>query len=292
MRARRLYTAPAALAVGALALAGCASLSVTQQVPGPAGEPATDSATATPPDTWINVAALPAGSRVAVVGDSIVRGLNVEPEQAWPALVGNDFGWDVTNLGCDGGGFVEPGDCDAAIGDRAAEIADTHPDAIVLIASSNDLGWPSDTVDEAIAPAVDAIAAASPSARLLSIDSVWGPDPRPTDLNDYDAALATAVTDAGGVALQYPDPLEAGDLLGDDGVHPTVEGQEALAAAFELAAEKVGLAAPVQTDQRATHAPDGTDGTDGTENSDGTDGTDGTENSDGTDAVDGADAPN
>jgi len=166
------------------------------------------------------------------------------------------MGWTVTNLGCDGGGFIEPGACGAAIGDRAEEIAATEPDVIVLIASSNDLGWPSDEVAEAIPPAVAAVVAADPTARLLALDSVWGPDPRPTDLDVYDAALVDAVTEAGGAALEYPDPLRTEGLLAEDGVHPTEAGQLALAEAFTLAAEKAGLAETVPTDARATDAPD------------------------------------
>lgn len=197
---------------------------------------------------------LPAGSRVTIVGDSIVRGLGVEPEQAWPALVGDDLGWSVTNLGCDGGGFVEPGDCNATIGSRAQEIADTKPDAIVLISSSNDLVWTPEDVIAAIPPAVNAIAEASPSARLIALDSVWSPEPRPKDLDDYDSALVNAVGAAGGDALEYADPLRIDGLLGEDGVHPTVQGHVALANAFVVAAEKARIARAVPQRRHAMDA--------------------------------------
>ncbi|MDY0912538.1 SGNH/GDSL hydrolase family protein [Rathayibacter festucae] len=259
---RRLLAGAALLGAGVLALAGCSSASGA-----PAGAPATatTSATAAPSSTSDPLSdsaplalggALPAGARVTIVGDSIVRGLGLDPGQAWPALVGDDLGWTVDNLGCDGGGFIEPGDCGVAIGNRAEEIADTRPDAIVLIASSNDLGWTPEEVADAMGPAVQAIAQASPSARLIALDSVWGPDPRPEDLDAYDAALMDAVDAAGGISLQYPDPLRADGLLAEDGVHPTAEGQVALADAFVLAAEKVGLAQRIPGDQRATDAPD------------------------------------
>ncbi|AND16635.1 SGNH/GDSL hydrolase family protein [Rathayibacter tritici] len=254
MRRPALLTA-AAIGGLALGLTGCSAPSSPISSPTPTGTATPPAKVSADPVPLPLGTSLPAGSRVTVVGDSIVRGLNVETEQAWPALVGDNFGWDVTDLGCDGGGFIEPGDCGQAIGDRAEEIADTQPDAIVLIASSNDLGWAPEEVDAAIVSAVDAIAAASPSARLIAIDSVWGPDPRPTDLDQYDVSLIDAVTAADGGALEYPDPLSEDGLLGDDGVHPTVEGHRALAHAFEVAAEKSGLARPVPTDQRATDAP-------------------------------------
>lgn len=261
---RRLLAGAALLGAGALALAGCSSATSGSTGAGTAPGAPSSSASAWPsptPDPLSDSAplalggALPAGSRVTIVGDSIVRGLGLEPGQAWPALVGDDLGWSVVNLGCDGGGFIEPGDCGVAIGDRAEEIADTRPDAIVLIASSNDLGWTPEEVADAMEPAVEAIAEASPTARLIALDSVWGPDPRPEDLNAYDAALVQDVEAAGGIALEYPDPLRPDGLLAEDGVHPTAEGQVALADAFVLAAEKSGLAQEIPGDQRATDAP-------------------------------------
>ncbi|NRG39547.1 hypothetical protein GTU73_09340 [Rathayibacter sp. VKM Ac-2804] len=262
---RRLVASVMLLGAGALALAGCSSASGSPA--GGDGAPTSATATAaalpTPtPDPLSDSAplalggTLPAGARVTIVGDSIVRGLGLDPGQAWPALVGDDLGWTVDNLGCDGGGFIEPGDCGVAIGDRAEEIADTRPDAIVLIASSNDLGWTPEEVADAMGPAVQAIAQASPSAQLIALDSVWGPDPRPEDLDAYDAALVDAVDAAGGFALEYPDPLRPDGLLAEDGVHPTAQGQAALADAFVLAAEKAGLAQAIPGDQRATDAPD------------------------------------
>ncbi|MCJ1687889.1 SGNH/GDSL hydrolase family protein [Rathayibacter sp. VKM Ac-2927] len=261
---RRLL--PGALLLGAsvLALAGCSSASGAPAGAGATPTASTATATALPSPTSDPLSdsaplalggALPAGARVTIVGDSIVRGLGLDPGQAWPALVGDDLGWNVVNLGCDGGGFIEPGDCGVAIGDRAEEIADTRPDAIVLIASSNDLGWTPEEVADAMGPAVQAIAEASPSAKLIALDSVWGPDPRPEDLDAYDAALVGAVDAASGIALEYPDPLRADGLLAEDGVHPTAEGQVALADAFVLAAEKAGLGQAIPGDQRATDAP-------------------------------------
>lgn len=270
---RRVPAAASVLVVLALGLAGCSppsSLTIaTTASPAPVAPPMETEAPAetepsgeTPPEKTADPeppaisGSIPAGSRVTVVGDSIVRGLGVEPAEAWPALIGDDLGWSVTNLGCDGGGFIEPGACDAVIGDRAEEIAETEPDVIVLIASSNDLGWDPEDVTAAIPPAVDAIAAASPHARLIAVDSVWGPDPRPSNLDDYDAALVEAVTAAGGEVLEYPDPLREDGLLAEDNVHPTIEGQKMLADAFVRAVEKAGLAHPVPSDQRATDAPD------------------------------------
>ncbi|MBO0982245.1 SGNH/GDSL hydrolase family protein [Rathayibacter sp. SD072] len=250
----------AAIGVLVLALAGCSS----------AAEPASESSATTAPSTTSAPSSdagahavedpaplevggsIPAGSRVTVVGDSIVRGYGLDAGAAWPALVGDAFGWTVTNLGCDGGGFVRPGVCGEPIGDRADDIAATSPDVVIVVASSNDLGTPVEDVVAAIPSAVDAIARGVPSARLIALDSVWGPDPRPGDLDAYDAALVDAVASAGGSALEYPDPLRTDGLLAEDGVHPTEAGQLALAEAFALAAQKAGLGESVPTDSTPT----------------------------------------
>ncbi|KQQ00699.1 MULTISPECIES: SGNH/GDSL hydrolase family protein [unclassified Rathayibacter] len=253
--------------LGLLVLAGCstappeATSTATPQAEASAGAAPQETADSAPPAgddsaPLVVGAEIPVGARVTVVGDSIVRGYGLEPEAAWPILAGDAFGWSVTNLGCDGGGFVQPGACEAPIGDRGEEIAETDPDVVVVIASSNDLGSPSDEVAEAIPPAIASITEAVPTARLIALDSVWGPDPRPSDLDEYDAALVAAVTAAGGVALEYPDPLRTDGLLAEDGVHPTEAGQLALAEAFALAVEKAGLAQTAPTDLRATDAPD------------------------------------
>jgi lysophospholipase L1-like esterase len=245
--ARRL----AVIGVLVLGLAGCSSASEPTASP---AAPPTRAATSEPaaPAPLVVGGAIPAGSRVTVVGDSIVRGFGLEPEAAWPVLVGDVFGWTVTNLGCDGGGFVRPGVCGEPIGDRADDIAATEPDVVLVLASSNDLGSPAEAVVAAIPPAVRAIAEAAPSARLIALDSVWGPDPRPADLDAYDSALVQAVTEAGGEVLEYPDPLTTEGLLSSDGVHPTEAGQLALAEAFALAAQKAGLGESVPTDSAPT----------------------------------------
>jgi len=47
-------------------------------------------------------AALPAGSRVLALGDSLTQGAGVTPEQAWPNLLAGKTGWAVVNGGVNG----------------------------------------------------------------------------------------------------------------------------------------------------------------------------------------------
>lgn len=205
----------------------------------PATAPATPSPTTSPPRASGPIAT---GSRVVFVGDSIVHGFGVDAVQAWPALVSATFGWNGVNLGCDGGGFISPGACSTAIGDRAAEIAALDPDVIVISASRNDLSVPVEQVVATIPIATAEIAAASPRARIIGVSSVWGPTERPADLNRYDAAVAEAANATDGIFLAYADPLSSpADLILADLVHPNAAGQAAIAASVETAATAAGL---------------------------------------------------
>lgn len=46
--------------------------------------------------------AIPPGSRVLALGDSLTAGAGVTPEQAWPSLLANRTGWVVINGGVNG----------------------------------------------------------------------------------------------------------------------------------------------------------------------------------------------
>ncbi|MFZ3018186.1 MAG: arylesterase [Gallionella sp.] len=46
--------------------------------------------------------ALPPGSKVLALGDSLTAGVGVSPEQAWPALLASRTGWEVVNGGVSG----------------------------------------------------------------------------------------------------------------------------------------------------------------------------------------------
>lgn len=221
--------AAAAILPLALGLSACSGASVGEPLPAVSSTSASTTITR--------------GATVVFVGDSIVHGYGNPAGTAWPEFVGIDFGWNAVNLGCDGGGFVQQGVCRSPIGERAEEIAGYSPDVIVISPSSNDLVNDTSAVLDEIAPAIDAIAEASPDALIIGVNAVWGSDSaRSTDLARYDAALEDAVRGVGGVFLDYPDPLRTAEgLLLPDDLHPDAAGQRALATGFEVAATSAGL---------------------------------------------------
>ena len=78
-------------------------------------------------------AALPAGSVVLIVGDSISAGYGVAPDDAWPARLAQRTGWRIVAAGING-------DRTAGGRERLPGLMDEHRPALVLIElGGNDL---------------------------------------------------------------------------------------------------------------------------------------------------------
>jgi len=77
--------------------------------------------------------AIPAGSRVLALGDSLTEGLGVKREEAWPALLAGKTGWEVSNGGVSG-------DTSEAALKRLPALLEQHEPALVLVAlGGNDM---------------------------------------------------------------------------------------------------------------------------------------------------------
>ncbi|HEY0664894.1 MAG TPA: GDSL-type esterase/lipase family protein [Gallionella sp.] len=72
------------------------------------------------------VDALPAGSRVLALGDSLTAGAGVTSDEAWPALLAGRTGWEVTNGGVSG-------DTSAAALRRLPSLLEQHDPVLVLV---------------------------------------------------------------------------------------------------------------------------------------------------------------
>src|SRR5512147_1040024 len=70
--------------------------------------------------------AIPAGSRVLALGDSLTAGAGVTPTEAWPAVLASRTGWDVINGGVNG-------DTSAAALLRLPELLERHTPVLVLV---------------------------------------------------------------------------------------------------------------------------------------------------------------
>ncbi|WP_374010843.1 SGNH/GDSL hydrolase family protein [Leifsonia sp. LS-T14] len=224
MLARRPLAAAATAATAALlaltALSGCAA----------AGGGAAEADAVTPSAS----ATASAGAlRVAVIGDSIESGLGLEPSEAWPALVAASRDWRLDNLSVPGAGFVAQGsDGDDFSGQVDAAIA-SGAQLVLIGASDNDLGSEVSEVTAAMQTAVDRIHAALPDARIVGFSALTG-QAADADLAPFDAALQKTVEAAGGTWLDLGQPYrDLAGLVQDDDEHPTLPGQEAIAAAVE-----------------------------------------------------------
>jgi acyl-CoA hydrolase len=78
-------------------------------------------------------AALPAGSQVLALGDSLTQGAGVMREEAWPDLLANKTGWVVVNGGVNG-------DTSEAALRRLPNLLEQHNPVLVLVAlGGNDM---------------------------------------------------------------------------------------------------------------------------------------------------------
>jgi acyl-CoA thioesterase-1 len=195
------------------------------------------------------VAALPgtvptgtAQTAVTVVGDSITAGQGLSLDEAWPELLGQDLHVGVTDLGCGSAGFVATGNgqqCGTAYDGLVAYTEATHPDVVLVQASSNDLGQDEGTVRTAIDDMVTDVHKAVPHARVIGLSAVWAEQDPPAQLAAMDTDLASAVHGVHGSFVDVGQPFHGHpELMQADDVHPTAAGQRALERATVAALRK------------------------------------------------------
>ena len=224
MLARRPLAAAATAVTAALvalsALSGCAAANVG------AADAATAAATA--------AAGKRAGAeRVAVVGDSIESGLGLEPSEAWPALVADARAWRLDNLSVPGAGFIAQGSDGHDFSGQVDTAIASKAQLVLIGASDNDLGEDLGQVEDAMSAAVDRLSTDLPDARIVGFNALSGAA-SDDELAPLDAALQKAVESAGGTWIDLGQPYrgQAG-LVQDDGEHPTLPGQQAIATVVE-----------------------------------------------------------
>lgn len=180
---------------------------------------------------------------VIAIGDSILKGFNLPAGSAWPQLLGDAEGWTVTNEGCNGAGFVQPGgvgDCGTAFGPLIASLADRTADTILITGSSNDFGADNAELAAATTSALARVRAEFPLATIIGISTIWGDTMPPAQLADTNEQVRSAVTSVGGTYVDVGQPLAGHpELLQDDDVHPTQAGQQVLATAIRSRVDAV-----------------------------------------------------
>lgn len=170
--------------------------------------------------------------RIVILGDSITAGYNLEPREAYPALLqekikAEGFDYEVVNAGLSGdttaGGLRR---IDWVLGGGAPAIA------IIALGGNDGLrGLPVRGVADNLAGIVAKIREANPQARIL-IAGMQMPESMGADYTADFAAVFAAVAAEQNTAL-LPFLLEgvAGDpaLNQPDLIHPTAEGQHRIA---------------------------------------------------------------
>ena len=173
--------------------------------------------------------------RVVVVGDSLSTGHGTSPADAWPALIRTDpvlAGFQVVNAAENGSGYLSPGDLDGTFGTQVDKFVTPQTGVVVFFGSENDLGYASSAVGDAASAAIAHAEALAPAAKIIVVGPPsYSAEPEP-GLLDIRGQLKSAARVGG---AEFVDPIAEGwisndveDLIGPDGDHPTVAGQQYL----------------------------------------------------------------
>lgn len=216
----------AALSAGALALAaGCAAH--------PVSAPASPSFSAAPPPASGSASpapASPATTRVVALGDSVMSGYGLAPDEAWPLLLADRAHVHLTNLACPGMGFVVAGECGTSYEGLVPAVAALQPQLLVVESSSNDFWEDPDEIRDDTDSTIAQLHDAAPDALIVGLSTIWNDDPDvPDDTAVTSEALRDAVDAVGGTFLDVGQPLVGHpEWMQEDDVHPTARGQRAI----------------------------------------------------------------
>ena len=182
--------------------------------------------------------ALPAGSQVLALGDSLTQGAGVTPEQAWPNLLAQKTGWVVVNGGVNG-------DTSEQALRRLPGLLDEHNPVLVLVTlGGNDMlrRLPEQQTVANLERILALIKAHGAKAVLLAT-----PDPSPMRAAFRDLAAPDfyrKLAEAQHVPLiedAIADVLSDPELKGD-AVHPNAEGHARLADKIYKELQSIGYA--------------------------------------------------
>lgn len=176
------------------------------------------------------------GPVVVAIGDSIMEGHGLDASEAWPALLAQKYGWQLTNFASDGSGFVTAGDNGDTFADQIVAAVKLNPSIVIVSGSSNDLDQSDDTIATDTADALQLLRTDLPNAQIVVVSPVWGDSPVPGQLTTIGDDTAQDAAAVGAQLLQIGQPLAGRSaLMQSDGVHPTATGQRVIAHAVARA---------------------------------------------------------
>lgn len=202
--------------------------------PAPAGTPASPSPA---PQKPLRTAAAPVD--VVVVGDSLSTGYGTSASTAWPVLLQkasstSNQPLNVIDAAQNGSGYVATGDGGGTFLSEVQGSVTRTAGIVVFFGSENDMGTDPGSLRPAVSAAVALAKAKAPEASIVVVGPpsyTDSPEPERVRVRDEIQAAARA---AGAV---FVDPIqdhwisgEANELIGPDGDHPSVAGQQYLQA--------------------------------------------------------------
>lgn len=181
-------------------------------------------------------AALPSGSKVLALGDSLTAGVGVTPEQAWPDLLAERTGWEVVNGGVSG-------DKSSDALERLPALLEEHRPVLVLVALGGNDMLRHVPEPETVANLVKIIAMVKEQGATPLLLAT----PRPSVAGAVFQTLSPPefyrqVADEHGVPLiedAIPEVLSDPQLKGDP-LHPNAEGHAMLSGKIFDALQKIG----------------------------------------------------
>jgi len=180
------------------------------------------------------VAALPAGTAVLALGDSLTYGTGATPETSYPAFLAGTTGWTIVNGGV-------PGDTAQQGCERMPELVAQHRPALILVfLGGNDIlrRRPASALTDGLAECVRSAKADGIPLVLLAVPTfgITGFD---------DAPLFAAFAEAQKIPWFSPGlgKLLRDDALRADAIHLNAAGYRALAANVENELQRLGYLA-------------------------------------------------
>lgn len=180
----------------------------------------------------------PAGTQIAVVGDSYTTGPHDNPRDpdVWPQITWKQLraeGYEIApNVAGEGGaGYAHPGHLGGTFPDKA-EAVQRSTEIVVFFGSANDMTVPPDTLRVAVRDTLKNARLTAPHAHLLVIGPAW---PRPDVPREVWEVRDIVRDESVRLGASFTDPLDQRwlwdnpGLIGPDGIHPNREGQRYLA---------------------------------------------------------------
>lgn len=166
----------------------------------------------------------------AFIGDSYtVGGGSSRPERRWTTLVAEAEGWNESNFGELGSGYLTQGFGGTSYLQRVESVIAARPDVVVLAGGQNDIGTTGD-IEAATWATLTLLRQGLPTAELYVVGPTWPEQQPPERLVEIEKAAADAAAD---VDAQFIPALSwiAGrpELMAPDKIHPNDEGHEVIA---------------------------------------------------------------